>query len=127
MDNDTTGKMDALIKSQILKFKPAKKRKRLSKERKASLDIKSTGKSIKQGPKDPIEISLEKIFEPADPLALALAQADIDPAGKAKLAFYSKPPFDEMKPNETFLGELTTLYKGDTQELVLPFRDKIST
>ena len=79
-DKDMAQKMDNLIKAQILKFKPAKKKKRLNSGKKEKLTIKEAGKRIVEQ-----QECLQRIFEPkdkADPVAEAMARADIDPEGK---------------------------------------------
>ena len=87
-DNEIGQRMDDLIKAQTLKFKPAKKKKRLnSGKNKDLLKIKANPSTSKEPtvPQDTVEESLKELFEPTDPIARALAQAEIDPEGNTLL------------------------------------------
>ena len=114
-DKDTTLQMDKLIKNQILKFKPAKKRKRLN--------VSKTNKLVISGPnqprspqEDPVEVSLKSLFEPAeapnnDPVAAAMASADINPEGKiGRLVTKSEPFTAEQNSNRKPTRQENSLY-----------------
>ena len=103
-DDGVAQKMDDLIKSQILKFKPAKKKKWLNSPKTGKMTIKGTGRKLVEQQNDPREEPLRKIFEPAAqsyPVAKAMALADIDPEGKnsKKIVENANWPLPQLFPN----------------------------
>ena len=109
-DEETKKRMDDLIKAQTLKFKPAKKKKRLHPDHGKDEVKISTTKTVKVSDPvpDPLEKSLEAIFSQPDPLAQALAQAEINPEGKK-----FQPVVGQQIANEIFATKPTeiNLYK----------------
>ena len=112
-DEEDSRKMDELIKAQVMKFKPIKKKKRLGTSRGTTLNITQTGKQVQEPEEaEPVEAAMEKLFQQDDPLAQAIAQAEIDLGGNYRIFkhFAFEPRFDQMRPHQNFRRIIVTLY-----------------